>query len=114
MHRKQCNAVVQHYLAESQDDFKEVIAELPAIACQDLEEALNLEGRVLRYDAPSQRAFCMERLSPTLSIWIWQGVQTYEEAARLLTRLVDSDEPLGEMVASAAYVQATGREADAG
>jgi hypothetical protein len=108
MHRKQCNAVVRHYLAES-DDMDELKAEFPATVTHGLEIALEREGRVLRYDASRRTAYSLERLSPTISIWAWEDVEAYDEAANLLSQLVKFDDPIDETTATDAYVQATGR-----
>jgi hypothetical protein len=108
MLRRQCNAVVRHYLADDHD-MDELRTELPTVVTHDLKNALELEGRVLRYDAQSRTAYCLERLSPTISIWIWEDVEAYAKAANLLSRLVGPDDPIDETTAKEAYVRATGR-----
>jgi hypothetical protein len=103
---KQCNTVVHHVLAFNADDFAQLAAELPACVSADLENALTLEGRVLRYDADSRTAYCLERLSPTLSAWRWDGIDSYDIAASLLSMLVMPDHPIDEATAIDAYERA--------
>ena len=111
MLEKNYNEIVRFVVAASAVEAHELFRRLPAGVRSDIEQALQQEDFVLRYDTRSKRAFYLSRHGPGVMMWSWNRVLSHEEAAALLTHLIDLDEPLNESFANQVYVRATGRRA---
>jgi hypothetical protein len=93
-------------------NLEHVLERLPADVSTGLAAELRVSDEAHRYDLQAQCAYYFRSAGNALLIWIWQEVETYEEAARLLTLIVDLKGELGEETASDLYRRATGRSAN--
>jgi len=93
-------------------NLEHVLEQLPSDVSTGLAAELRVSAEAHRYDLQAQCAYYFRSAGNALLIWIWQEVETYEEAARLLTLIVDLKGELGEETASELYRRATGRSAN--
>jgi hypothetical protein len=95
-------------LAEGPEELQELSNDLPRFIGRDLEASLETEGVVLRYDAPTRRAYCITRKGSIVEAWLWcdLGLQA---GAKLLTAIVAVDEPMSENLALNLYESVVGK-----
>ena len=102
------NSTVCHQFAANAKEVAEVVELLPVRVASGLTVELEGCGEAYRFDVLSERAYSFRRDGTTLSIWIWNDVET-SEAGNLLPLIVSLNKSLTEVVANEVFFQATGR-----
>jgi len=108
VYTKKYSEQVSFTLAEGPEEPPDLSTDLPPSVVKDLEKSLRSEGVVLRYDAPTRRAYCISRRGSAVETWLWcdLGLQA---GAKLLTAIVAVDEPMTENLALNLYDSVVGK-----
>ncbi len=108
------NNAVRYQLVTDPTEIDQAIAVLPSLVTDGLTEELSAGNEAHRYHLDSKRAYYFQRDGDNLHIWIWNEVDSYEEAASLLTLIVNLSCQLTEERAHEIYVCATSRSVGGG
>ena len=95
-------------LAEGPEELQDLSNDLPPSVGKDLEKCLDIEGVVLRYDAPTRCAYCISRRGSAVETWLWRDLGL-QAGANLLTAIVAVDEPMTENLALSLYDSVVGK-----
>lgn len=90
-------------------DAQAFLAQLPAVVTDGLDHELDVCGEAYRYDLDRRRAYGFWLRRGRVHVCVWKEVDSYVEAASLLSLAVTQDGALNETLAGEIYVRATGR-----
>jgi hypothetical protein len=110
--KKTYNSVVEFTLAATPAEVEELLGKLPPSLAKMLPLALASESTVYRYDAPSNRAYYIERQGLAIAAWQWNDVRAMHEYGELMAAVVAAELPLNEKLALEFFQRATGRSPD--
>ena len=79
-----------------------LMSELPASIRKDLQESLDRERVVLRFDAINRCAYYITREKNALIVWLWCELRA-RAAGHLLAAIVAANEPMNERLALELY-----------
>ena len=105
MLRKKCSEQVSYSVAVDPAEVEQLTAELPEQVRKNLQESLDRELVVLRYDAVTRCAYCVAREGNTLIAWLWCEMGLHA-AGHLLSAIIEIDEPMTEELALKLYERA--------
>jgi hypothetical protein len=103
------NRIVRYQVAASRGEKTHVIDLLPLIISDGLDAELDVCKEAHRYDLDGKRAYFFQLEGDCLHVWIWSEVESYVEAANLLTQIVSLEKEITEEIANEMYLRATGR-----
>jgi hypothetical protein len=104
--RRKCSEQVSYSVAVYPDEVEELTAELPEQVRKNLQESLNREIVVLRYDAVTRCAYCVARDGDSLVAWLWCEMGLHA-AGQLLSAIIEIEQPMTEELALELYKRAT-------
>ncbi len=98
---------IRFLLPVTTGEIDDLLGGLSSEVLKDLSADLATSGEAHRYDLALQRAYYFRLgVGPTgigLACWQWDGIETYGEAGRLFTAIVDLDLPLTPGLAERLY-----------
>jgi hypothetical protein len=100
--RRKCSEQVSYSVAVNPAEVTELTEELPERVRENLQDNLDREIVVLRYDAVTRCAYYVAREGDNLIAWLWceMGLRA---AGQLLSAVIEMDEPMGERKALELY-----------
>jgi hypothetical protein len=93
--RRKCSEQVSHSVAANAAEFTELAEELPERIRANLQENLDREIVVLRYDAVTRHAYYVAREGDSLVVWLWCEMGLHA-AGQLLSTVIEMNEPMSE------------------
>ena len=102
MLRRKCSEQVSYSVAANPAEVIELTEELPERVRENLQDNLDREIVVLRYDVLSRCAYYVAREADNLIAWLWceMGLRA---AGQLLSAVIEMDEPMSERRALELY-----------
>ena len=102
MLRRKCSEQVSYSVAVNPGEVKELTEELPEKIRKNLQESLDREIVVLRYDAVTRCAYYVAREGQNLVVWLWCEMGLHA-AGQLLSAVIEINESMSEERALALY-----------
>lgn len=102
MLRRKCSEQVSYSVAVNPEEVKELTEELPEKIRKNLQESLDREIVVLRYDAVTRCAYYVAREGQNLVVWLWCEMGLHA-AGQLLSAVIEINESMSEERALALY-----------
>jgi hypothetical protein len=93
--RRKCSEQVSYSVAVNPGEVKELTEELPEKIRKNLQESLDREIVVLRYDAVTRCAYYVAREGQNLVAWLWCEMGLHA-AGQLLSAVIEMNEPMSE------------------
>jgi hypothetical protein len=100
--RRKCSEQVSYSVAVNPEEVKELTEELPEKIRKNLQESLDREIVVLRYDAVTRCAYYVAREGQNLVVWLWCEMGLHA-AGQLLSAVIEINESMSEERALALY-----------